>query len=385
MNTEKKYGILTLSASDNCGSLLQTYALKKCVEKYCGVECEVIPFASRSSHLKYDIFPKQRLGLKKIVGRLLYHKELKNLMQRLLNYKKLKEQKEGYEVFRSQYIGMDSGQEILDEQISKYSDAYDVLIVGSDQVWNVRMQDFSPAFLGGWSNGKKIAYAPSLGGTEIDATGKQEYVKALQQFHMLSVREKKGQASLERVLGKPVELLADPTLVLPQEHWKELVGEPLVKGDYIFYYSWAYRYEELLSIVRKEAERLQMPVYVVDYSKWLGRGGLGRDFHMSPKEGPLAFLNLMYYAKRAFVESFHGMIFAAIFQKDFWLLDTYQEYESMDTRLKELTGLLKVKNRILTKYNYEQIDKDMSILYDENRELSELVNKSIEFLKRIKD
>lgn len=380
----QRYGILTLSASDNCGSLLQTYALKKCVEMYCGVECEVIPFVSESSHQKYDIFPKQHLGLKRLAYKILYDQEIKKRTQRILHYRELKRQKAGYEFFRQHYIGMDSKREISEKQILECANDYDVLIVGSDQVWNVRMQDFSPIFLGAWSNGKKIAYAPSLGGTEIDAAGKPEYIEALQQFHTLSVRERKGQASLERVLGKPVELLADPTLVLPKDQWKELVGEPLVKGDYIFYYSWAYRYEELLSIVRKEKERLQMPVYVVDYSKWLGRSELGRDFLMTKEEGPLTFLNLMYYAKRVFVESFHGTIFASIFQKDFWMLSTCEKYEDMNTRIKELAELLKVKNRLLTRFNYEKIDKDAPVLYDEKPELLQLVNRSVDFLKEIR-
>ena len=55
----KKVGILTLSASDNCGSLLQTYALKTYLEKYMGFYAEVINFESEQSKRIYDIFSKE--------------------------------------------------------------------------------------------------------------------------------------------------------------------------------------------------------------------------------------------------------------------------------------------------------------------------------------
>ena len=57
MKQVKPIGILTLSASDNCGSLLQTYALKTLIESIYTGTVEIVPFASPKSHLLYDIFP----------------------------------------------------------------------------------------------------------------------------------------------------------------------------------------------------------------------------------------------------------------------------------------------------------------------------------------
>ena len=50
-----KVGILTLSASDNCGSLLQAYALQKVIAKM-GHDVEIIDFTTDVSEKMYRIF-----------------------------------------------------------------------------------------------------------------------------------------------------------------------------------------------------------------------------------------------------------------------------------------------------------------------------------------
>ena len=47
---------------------------------------------------------------------------------------------------------------------------YDVVVVGSDQIWNPKIfpdKHFDPVFFGTFSNRRKIAYAPSFGIPEI--------------------------------------------------------------------------------------------------------------------------------------------------------------------------------------------------------------------------
>ena len=51
----KKIGILTLSASDNCGSLLQAYALQTVLQDR-GYDVEIIDFTTPISEKMYRIF-----------------------------------------------------------------------------------------------------------------------------------------------------------------------------------------------------------------------------------------------------------------------------------------------------------------------------------------
>ena len=362
-----KIGIITLSASDNCGSLLQTYALKKTLEKYGYVE--VINFSSKESHAIYDV-PHYH-GLKCI---------LNNNKTRML----LKASRD-YKVFRRRYIGI-KGKEYHIGNLNEISDHYDVVVVGSDQVWNVQMGDFSEAFFLGWTNSKKVAYAPSLGGRHLRQSQNFEKIKLwLQEFSDLSVREDVGKKCLEEVTGRQVPKVLDPTLILDEIYWNQLVGAPLIKGDYIFYYSWAYCEDSTSQIVADTSKRLGIPVYVIDPRKWMSKNPQKWNFHLFERTGPHIFLNLMKHAKLCYVESFHGMVFAYIFKKNFWLLDTHERLEDLDSRLMEFVRLLDAQNRILTKYNVTEIDQTATVSYGNNELLSKLKGDSMRYLNQVFD
>lgn len=347
-----KIGIITLSASYNCGSLLQSYALKKILEKY--GEVEIINFSSKASHQMYDIVPKTLRG------------KIYTVVARRGLLGELKKESRAYKNFQRKELGI-SGKELLSTNLSEIATKYDVIVAGSDQVWNVCMGDFDKAFLCGWTNRKKVAYAPSLGGHDIrESKHADEFIELVKRFNYLSVREEKGKKCLEEVSGKTVPVVLDPTILYGEEKWSSLVETPIVEGDYIFFYSWAYCYEELRNIVRKRSKESGMPVYVIDAHKWREHDYRNDDFILCNAAGPLTFLNLMYYAKECYVESFHGMLFAYMFKKNFWLLDTHQYYEQVDTRLRELIELIGAKDRVLSVYNHQFIDLGTPIDYEKN-------------------
>jgi len=349
-----KIGIITLSASDNCGSLLQTYALKIALERYGNVE--VINFTSKESHAMYDV--PHYSGIR----RLLYAKCIKGL----------RKASDDYMAFRREYVGI-KGKEFFERNLYELSDKYDVVVTGSDQVWNVEMRDFSEAFFLGWTRAKKVAYAPSLGGQHLRLSSNYEVIKKwLDDFDFLSAREEMGKRCLEEVTGRKVPKVLDPTLILDKTVWDSMVGEPFIKEDYIFYYSWAYCEEDTLKIVSDISRDLAMPVYVIDPRKWASRTPQKWKFHLFERNGPLVFLNLMKYAKICYVESFHGMVFAYIFKKNFWLLDTHENPAEIDSRLMEFVNLLGAQDRILTKYNIDNVDKSKAVEYGSNKLLEEL-------------
>lgn len=361
-----KIGIITLSASDNCGSLLQGYALKKLLSAY--GETEIINFSSQSSHNLYDLFPVN-LGLI-------------DKIKRLFCLEKLKSAKLGYEEFRTRFLGI-TGKEYYANELIEIADKYEMVVVGSDQVWNVLMSDFDEAFFLNWTNAKKVAYAPSLGGKHLNQSEHFEEISSwIKDIEYLSVREEAGKECLEEVTGRAVEKVLDPTLVLEESVWLDMVQKPLVEGEYIFYYSWAYCDAETSQIVAEEANRLGLPVYVIDARKWIGRRPQKWGFTLFEGSGPEIFLNLMCYASRCYVESFHGMVFAYIFKKNFWLLDTHENLDDLDSRLMEFVNLLGAQKRIITKYNVSKVDQSKEMVYEKNIYLEEMRKKSKEFLNK---
>ena len=267
------------------------------------------------------------------------------------------------------------------EDLRDISDYYDVVVTGSDQVWNVQMQDFSEAFFLGWSNSKKVAYAPSLGGTHLKHSSNFATIKQwLEDFSFLSVREDIGRKCLEEVTRHEVQKVLDPTLILDEAEWNRIVEEPLIQGDYIFYYSWAYCEDSISQIVADTSKRLGIPVYVIDPRKWISRDPRKWNFKLYESTGPYVFLNLMKYAKRCYVESFHGMVFAYIFRKNYWLLDIHENIEELDTRLMEFVKLLGAQDRILTKFNVFTVDQDEAVEYGNNEILMGLRAESWKYL-----
>lgn len=366
-----KIGILTLSASDNCGSLLQTYALQKVlVDKY-GNEVEVINFRTKESDDIYSVFPKNPLL------------EKRRFLNALMHHRLLTHQKEAYEYFRKQYLNLTEKEYKTEEELNELNSKYDVVVCGSDQIWNVKMTDYNNAFFLGWYKGKnKLSYAASLGGYDVqEALNYDQICKWVNELKTISVREATGKRSIVLTTGKDVKVNADPTLLISSEEWRDLINNRKVNEDYIFYYSWAYNSKEINEIVAEFARIKKIPVYVINASKWNKFKPQQFGFKLCDEMGPLAFLNLMKYAKYALVQSYHGVIFAYQMRRDFWFLDN-QPVEKMDNRLNYILRLLHAEDRVLRPgCNMENI---VSTSFDyKNSELELLVNNSNIYLDEI--
>lgn len=330
-----KIGILTLSASDNCGSLLQAYALQTVLESRFGACVEVLDFRCENSREMYDLFSKKPW------------KYPRKTLNNLLHFSSVSRQKRDYESFRRGTLHASSRTFANGEELARVAEGYDILICGSDQVWNVNIPDFDPAYFLGWAGDtRRVAYAPSLGGCDFSAFPDQQLLKKwLLDFSAVSTREQVGVDSVKEVAGLDIPIVPDPTLLITQAQWQAIPGEPLVKEPYIFFYSWAYEDEELNRVVQRYAEKRGLAVYVIDAFKWPRLKPKDFGFQMAPSGGPQTFLNLMKYAEFAFVQSFHGVIFAYMMERDFYLLDN-RPVGAMDNRLASILRLLEKEDRV---------------------------------------
>lgn len=77
------------------------------------------------------------------------------------------------------------------DEVIQYLNSFDVIIVGSDQVWNLNLNDASSIYFWISQNKKKrIAYGISLGGLYKDFFSHRDYiVSKAHAFDFLSVRE----------------------------------------------------------------------------------------------------------------------------------------------------------------------------------------------------
>ena len=147
-----KVGIITFHNSYNCGSMLESYAIYKYIERE-GISCEIINYSNDGQKELYKIMKK--------------NDSLKNVIRNCILFphkNKLEFSNEKYEKFKRDNFK-------LSKEYKKWSeieDYYDVVVAGSDQIWNITIKDYDDAYFLNWvKNAKKIAYAPSFGARKI--------------------------------------------------------------------------------------------------------------------------------------------------------------------------------------------------------------------------
>lgn len=348
----KKIGIMTFHASLNCGSMLQAYALQTILTEKYKADVEIINysnFGQRNYYSKWDIFPKTSV--------------LINNFKALPHYKEIDKMRADYDEFSNKYLNIRTKLLKRRSQLKGIDNKFDIVIAGGDQVWNVRCRDADIAyFLSFVKNAKKVAYSPSLGARNINkyALNPQKYAKLLNDFVYLSVREVNGQKWLKELTGKDIPLIADPTLLLNHDEWINhlSIRKTKNKEKFMVYYAFYYNNEHNDEILQKLSAKMNMPIYIIDRKSWainkLDKYGI----KLYEKSGPIGILELMENAEISLVQSFHGIIFSALFHKTFWSLRNQTIKNPDDDRAKVILNQLGLEDRAIT---YEELlEKDIT-------------------------
>ncbi len=326
-----KVGILTFHASHNYGSMLQAYALQHTLTEL-GVENEIINF--RSDIQKSLIEPPldirhPRSSLSKFV---------RKPSETILLMKKYKR----FEKFLNKDLNV--GKEInLSEQIPSYiaGGKFDAIITGSDQIWNPGCWDFDMCYFADFAfNGKRIAYAPSLGSNpdEIPANTIESIQTAINRYDSISTREMRGLNFLSKITNKPVDVVVDPTLLLNDEDYCNIAYDKLnIQKPYILYYT--PREESGYFDKAKELSNLTgLDILVTQEYLEYRDSRIIRRLDCGPRE----FLTLIKNASYTIGNSFHLLAFSLIFKKEFYLLSS-----GADSRMMNILEPLGLQDRLI--------------------------------------
>lgn len=344
----KKVGIITFHASHNCGSMLQAYALQEIIKNRYHCEVEIIDFSNYEQRNLYGIIdfrPKKSA--------------VKNTLQKITHLPTVIRSRHDYEEFLHKYFMLSKDKYRKTSQLEVLDGKYDILVAGGDQVWNVRCDDSDLAyFLNFAQKSKKVSFSPSLGATNINkyAKNKQLYKKLLLDFDGISVREKNGQIWLQELLGKDVPIIADPTMLLTAEEWCSSLPVEDIKEKYIFYYAFSYQNKANLENIQKVSRQTGLPVYVIDGKQYRAYGLNKYGFRLYKQTGPLAFLALMKNADLVFSQSFHGTIFAAMFNRNFWAFHNSTIKNPDDDRATYILHQLGLDDRYINIEHVDEID-----------------------------
>lgn len=334
----KKVGCITFHASHNYGSVLQAYALQEFVKNnFKDIEYKIINLRTQRQKDIYSVFPKSA--------------SLKYKIFVILNYSKLKAKYDRFENFINTRLELT--EEFSNENVTEEKFVFDYYISGGDQCWNIRCADFSWLYyLPFVKKAKKISYAVSLGPKRLDFSEqeKKKIKSCVESYTQLSLREAGSINQLKKLSSKEMQQNIDPVLLLNKNDWIKIIGEKIEKSPYIFLYILdgdlqAYSFAKRLSKLTKKKVVLTKPVCKEDF------------FHNFANRfdcGPLEFLNYIYYADAVISTSFHGCVFASIFERPLLTLNA-----DKDNRRKYF----------LEKYGLEERNIDFDVSDDELHQL----------------
>ena len=115
---------------------------------------------------------------------------------------------------------------------------YDIVIAGSDQVWNNKLTANDWFYFLNFDKGttKKASYAGSFGLSHLEPNITEQIKPLLADFDYLSVREKTAAKMIKDITGTTVPVVLDPTLLLNKQQWTEMADPNFRHNGYIFRY-----------------------------------------------------------------------------------------------------------------------------------------------------
>lgn len=349
-------GLITIIDDNNYGNRLQNYAVQIVLNKF-NLKCETVKNTPLFN-------TKNKFILRKIKY---LNKKPYNTYSENINRKK------NFELF-NQNINLSSKNYTI---FSNYN--YNLLLVGSDQVWNPnfgRLREVDLLNVKCNKNTRKIAFSASFGVNELPANvDKHKLLKCFNDFDNISVREDAGKEILKDLGYKgEVSVLVDPTMLLTASEWDKVSKKPeMLKTDkYILNYFLGDLSKERMNEIRRVAKENNCEVINI----------LDKD-SVFYECGPSEFLYLEKHAFLICTDSFHSSVFAILYNRPFIVFDREEEnVGNMNSRLETLISKLELKNR---KYNgryitYENMNHD----YTDSYKLLEIEReKSKEFLNNI--
>lgn len=321
-----KVGIITFHRALNYGAILQAYALQKYMISM-GIETDIIDYRSPYIEEFYKPIKANILRSPEMFIRELAYSP-RNVKKRIK-----------FEKFMYKYMIM-SKTVHTKEELENLNKEYDFFLAGSDQVWNYKWSGFDKTFfLDFTEDQKKFSYAASFGFENVPESKINEYYKLLSSFQQISVRENSGKSIINRLLDKECMVSIDPTCLIDKDIWGKIAKRPQERGYVLLYTLDAS--EELVKFAETKAkERNTKVIYISDAIKkkynFIYKGAL------SPEE----FLGLFINADYIVTNSFHGLMFSVIFEKNFCL--QYQKNaEAPNSRLIDFIEQYRLQNRIL--------------------------------------
>lgn len=364
-----KIGIMSMQRIKNYGSYLQAYGLKKLLEEM-GAEVQFVDYKVEPTVFERKTF---RSTIIYRIGRIIWRK-LKRLILNL----------EADERYKYDFFDLYSSTYLKDLEVTKkrrYRTEVDILIIGSDEVFNCTQNNPEVGFskeLFGYKNhaAKVISYAASFGNTTIEKLKAFDLIddlsELLSNFAALSVRDKNSFEIVNSLTGKRPEIHMDPVLIYD---FKNDIHDTVKIRDYILLYSYNNRItDKEAKVIRNLSDQIGKKIITISGNQKIS------DQYIYGH--PLEVLAYFKHADYVVTDTFHGTIFSIVNHRPFVTL-VRKDKDNMsygnEQKLLYLLEQLKLTSRIAwrpeeikdkweEKIEYECVDR---IIENERRKAKE--------------
>ena len=366
----KKIGILTF-VFNNYGTILQTYAL-----------CQALKSLLDEQSYSVDVINMNMEWSKRLSKSNRWKERIKNLISTYgLNawkpfLERVKWQFERKKIIQKSDSSLIGKRDLLfnhlkskipytklitcDEIRNGALNSYDILISGSDQVWNVDLTEsldiYFQSFLSAdeLKNKKRLSYAASFGFQSIPVGRETQYKEYIKNMDSILVREEDAVSIVKSLERSDAKCVLDPTLLFDANEWSKLLPqEKIIENDYVLVYSLnsSYRiYEEANRIAQKHnlkkvcLKRNFCPPNLDN--SWIDL------YCVSPEQ----FLHLIKNAKIVITNSFHALVFSINFNTNFFAF--LEKTDTVNSRLESILKKLGLESQIC--YEGSHINQDFN-------------------------
>lgn len=369
MGEKMKIGIITWFKFLNYGTILQAVSLANYVTSL-GHEVYLLDYPISGG--RDGIFNLRDLKKRTV-------KFFSDHLEEKVYRNSIEKKKQRYHNFYESRCNIAGGLKTKKEFID-YCNNLDLIICGSDQIWNPNW--YSDFYFANFDeiHTPKISYGSSIGVESIPDMLCGTYEDSIRKFSRVAVREKSLQRELKDKFNINAIHVIDPVCLLEEDQWKSIIKKNSFsfKKRYVVCYFLSDN-KNYWAASRKFAQKNNLALQIIPmtiHSKWM-RGNKKMDI------GPMEFLSIISNAEYILTDSFHATMFSIIFKKQFYVFERFEpsKRDSQNSRITDLLIELNLYDRLL-KYNSRDVSNLKNIDFEKvNAYLEQLTNESKKYLK----
>lgn len=349
-NDNLKVGILTYHRAENYGALLQAYGMRTFLQQQ-GLNASFVDYWPKYHENYFHIFSVKRFKKSGVKAKIQY------IFETVVFYGMKRRRKRNLQSFMKNQLGLP--REIKYSSNKAVCNEYDVVVYGSDQIWRKQnlpgCKGFDFWYFGSDNvTAKKIAYAGSMGTINTTPEEDEQLKPYFERFSALAVREAPLKDYLAK-MGLQATVVLDPVFLLNKEDWRKMYSssKPALrhKGKYILYYNLLSNAEST-AFANQLSRKTGLPIIEISKKYEIRQLGARYNHTASVQE----FLSLIDHAEYVVSNSFHGVAFSVIFEKQFYAI-------GMGTKANRVQSLL-ASLGIEERYVESDVDLEKDIDYN---------------------